>query len=120
MRAAVNYWGHMEDMENVLSQASIVVLPSYREGLPKTLIEAAASCCAIVTTDSVGCRDAVVVGETGELVTPRSVDSLVNVLFGMISNPDMVHMYGINGRRLAEKKWSLRRISQIHMALYQS
>ena len=117
----IEYLGYVKDMTEYFSKATICCLPSYyREGLPKTLIEAAASCCAVVTTDSVGCRDAVVVGETGELVTPRSVDSLVNVLFGMLSNPDMVHMYGINGRRLAEKKWSLRRISQIHMALYQS
>lgn len=61
----VDWWGHRSDMPKVLSSAHIVVLPSYREGMPKVLLEAAACGRAVITTDVPGCRDAIDPGVTG-------------------------------------------------------
>jgi glycosyltransferase involved in cell wall biosynthesis len=68
----VELWGRREDMPDVLPQAHIVCLPSYREGLPKVLIEAASCGRPIVTTDAPGCREIVHHGENGLLVDLRS------------------------------------------------
>ena len=64
----VEYWGWRDDMPNVLAQCQIVCLPSYHEGLPRSILEAAASGCAIVATDIPGCREIVRHNETGLLV----------------------------------------------------
>ncbi|MBL8482426.1 MAG: glycosyltransferase family 4 protein, partial [Rhodocyclaceae bacterium] len=72
----LEWWGYRADMPAVLAAASIVVLPSYREGLPKLLAEAAACGRAVITTDVPGCRDAVVAGQTALLVPPRDADAL--------------------------------------------
>lgn len=72
----IEWWGRREDMPEVFAQADIVCLPSYREGLPKVLLEAAASGCARVATDVPGCREAVIDGEDGLLVPPRDMLAL--------------------------------------------
>ena len=69
--AGVEVWGWRDDMPRVFAQAGIVCLPSYREGLPKALLEAAASARAIVATDVPGCREIVRPGQNGWLVPPR-------------------------------------------------
>src|SRR5204862_303820 len=63
----VEWWGHRSDMPEVVRQANVVCLPSYREGMPRALLEAAAMGRAIVTTDVPGCRDAVAQGKIGRL-----------------------------------------------------
>ena len=67
----IRWLGHVEDMVPLFRDAAIVCLPSYREGMPKALLEAAAAGCAVVTTDVTGCREAVIPGQTGELVPAR-------------------------------------------------
>lgn len=115
----VEYLGYVSDMQALFSSSSICCLPSYyREGLPKTLIEAAAARCAVVTSNSVGCRDAVVAGVTGDLVEPRAVSDLVEVLSNLMASPARIRTYGRNGRLLAEEKWSIADIASIHLRLY--
>ena len=72
----VEWWGPRSDMPDVYRQATVVALPSYREGLPKALLEAGATARALVTTDVPGCRDVVADGETGLLVPARDAGAL--------------------------------------------
>ena len=77
-------WGHRDDMPDVLAQAHVVALPSYHEGMPKALLEAAACGRPVVTSDCPGCRDAIVPGETGLLAPPRDAGALALALRRLI------------------------------------
>lgn len=82
----VEWWGHREDMAAILEQASVVCLPSYREGMPKALLEACTIGRPIVTTDVPGCRDVVAGRAFGLLVPPRDVTSLTEALESLLSD----------------------------------
>jgi glycosyltransferase involved in cell wall biosynthesis len=76
----IEWWGWKENMDDVYAQTAIVCLPSYREGVPKTLIEAAACGLPIVTSDVPGCREVVRHGENGLLVPVRDAGALARAL----------------------------------------
>lgn len=78
----VEWTGHVDDMRALYASAAIVCLPSYREGMPKVLLEAAAAGCAVVTTNAIGCREAIVPGETGDLVPVGDPLALAEALGG--------------------------------------
>jgi len=98
----VEYWGWRDDISGILGQAELVCLPSYREGLPKTLLEACAAGVPIVTTDTTGCRDAVTDGENGFLVPVRSVAELASALERLINDPLLRRRMAAAGRKRAE------------------
>lgn len=106
----VEWLGFVDNMPALLAQASIVCLPSYREGLPKALIEAAAAGCAVITTDTVGCRDAVDSGSTADLVPVADPEALAAALRALIDDPARVSAYGRSGRKLAENRFSIEAI----------
>ena len=105
-RGDIEWWGHREDMPAVLAQARIVCLPSYREGMPKALLEAAAAGCAVVTTDVIGCREAVVPGVTGDLVPVSDADALARCLLALINDPPRRARYALAGRQRAVERFS--------------
>lgn len=115
----LEWWGHCEDMANVFAQASIVCLPSYREGMPKSLLEAAAAGCAVVTTDVVGCREAVLDGETGDLVPARDSVALASTLLALINDPQRRANYACAGRRLAASRFGLEAVVERTLSIYQ-
>jgi glycosyltransferase involved in cell wall biosynthesis len=94
------------------------VLPSYREGLPKALQEAAACGRAVITTDVPGCRDAIESRVTGLLVPPRNVSHLAEAIELLLNNPNRCKSMGLSGRRLAEEKFDLRVIVEKHVEIY--
>lgn len=114
----VESWGHRNDMPAVLSSANIVVLPSYGEGLPKVLIEAAACGRAVITTDMPGCRDAILPGITGILIPPRNAKELANAIRYLIENVDLRHEMARSGRKLAEQKFSIEYVVDAHLKIY--
>jgi glycosyltransferase involved in cell wall biosynthesis len=114
----VECWGHRVDMHAVLSQARIVVLPSYREGLPKVLIEAAACARAVVTTDVPGCRDAIESGVTGLLVKARDASSLASAIQALLNDSSRCEAMGRAGRLLAEREFDVRSVVQTHLLIY--
>ena len=114
----VEWKGWQHDMPRVYMSSNIVCLPSYREGLPKTLIEAAASGRPIVTTDVPGCREVVIDGVNGFLVPIMDVDSLVIALERLINDPGLRRRMGRAGREVAEKFFSVDRINEQTLALY--
>ncbi|HEY2170136.1 MAG TPA: glycosyltransferase family 4 protein [Candidatus Angelobacter sp.] len=98
---SIEWWGKMSDMQNVLPQASIICLPSYREGIPKVLIEAAACGRPIVTTDVPGCRDVVQHYVNGMLVPARNSDDLALTIKVLLGNTDLRTRMGDAGRKIA-------------------
>jgi glycosyltransferase involved in cell wall biosynthesis len=117
-QGAVEYWGWRKDMETVWKSAHIACLPSYREGLPKALLEAAASGLAIVTTDVPGCREIVRQGENGWLVPPRDANALADALGEAIGDPERRARFGSRGRRMVEEEFSLARVISETLDLY--
>lgn len=115
---AVEWWGHRDDMPAVYQTASLVVLPSYREGLPKVLLEAAASGKAIVATDVPGCRDIVRHEINGVLVRPRDWTSLAEGMERLLRDSEQRETMAVRGRQLAEKEWSSPTIVEQMLLLY--
>jgi len=111
----IEWWGWKDDMVSVYSEANIVCLPSYREGLPKSLIEAAASSLPIVTTDTYGCRDVVGDGVNGYLVPVGDSTKLADALQKLIQNPGLRQKMGVLGRKMVERDYDLE--SVIHETL---
>lgn len=107
----IEWWGLRADMPDVYASATIVALPSYyREGVPLTLIEAAACGRPIVTTDSPGCREVVCDGITGLLVPPRDPEALTQALARLLQNGRLRAAMGA-----AARAWALRNFSQEHV-----
>lgn len=118
-RGTVEWWGHREDMPHVMAQASLVVLPSYREGMPKALMEAAACGRAIVTTDVPGCRDVVEHGVNGLLVPPRDADALAAAIEELLDNRERREAMGKAGRAKAERQFDDRELARQTVAIYE-
>jgi len=117
----IEWWGWMENMDGVYAQAAVVCLPSYYgEGVPKTLIEAAACGRPIVTSDMPGCREVVRHGENGWLVPARDVGALADALCDLLKNPSMRSEMGIRSRAIAEKEFSMELVISQTLALYQA
>ncbi|HHG9563374.1 TPA: glycosyltransferase, partial [Escherichia coli] len=96
----VNYLGMTNDVRTVVSQADCIVLPSYyREGVPRTLMEAASMGKPVLTTDNVGCRNVVIEAQTGFLCKTKDVDSLVDAMKKILHlTPEERSEMGLNGR----------------------
>ncbi len=114
----VEFLEQRNDIAKLFRDSHIVVLPSYREGLPKVLIEAAACGRAVVTTDVPGCRDAIIPDETGILVPHRNALALAETIKKLIYNPELRRAMGKAGRELAERKFAINYVVDAHMNLY--
>lgn len=114
----IESWGHQTEIADILASSHMVVLPSYREGLPKTLIEAAASGRAIVTTNVPGCRDAIISDKTGILVPVRDSMKLAKAIEKLLNNRNLCIQMGIEGRKLAERKFDINYVIKSHMQIY--
>lgn len=95
----LNWVGFRENIADIYAGSDIACLPSYREGLPKSLIEAAACGLPIVTTDTIGCREVVLHGVNGFLVPIKSAASLAEAILQLISNGDLRVQMGRESRR---------------------
>ncbi len=115
---AVEWWGFRSDMAAVLQQAHIVCLPSYREGLPKSLIEAAACARPIVSCDVPGCREIARAGENALLVPPRDSTALAKALGRLIGDATLRQDFGARGREIVEAEFSLDRVIDETLDLY--
>ena len=102
--------GHIEDVKPLFKSSSVVCLPSYKEGLPKSLIEASASGCAIVTTDVTGCRDIIKDEFNGLLVKVRSVQSLTSALKRICFDKELRYYLGMNARNKAIEEYSIENV----------
>jgi glycosyltransferase involved in cell wall biosynthesis len=117
---AVEWWGHRSDMPQVLREANVVCLPSYREGMPKALLEAAAIGRAIVTTDVPGCRDAVANGQVGVLVPARDSAALTSALGAMLGDAGARTRLAALSARYAQENFSETKVLRAHLELYRA
>jgi len=114
----VEWWGHREDMPAVYATAMLVVLPSYREGLPKVLLEAAACGKAMVATDVPGCREIVRDRFNGLLVSPRDSVALATAIEELLSDQETRDVMGQRSRTRVMAEWSGSRIAEQVLGLY--
>ncbi len=116
----IAWLGEVEDVRPFLNEADVVALPSYREGLPRSLLEAAAMAKPIITTDTVGCRDVVADGVNGLLVPVKDSVALAQAMIRMIENPDMQERMGRAGRVKVEKEFDERLVIEKTLAVYET
>lgn len=114
----IKWLGHQSNISDVFARSHIVVLPSYREGLPKVLVEAAACGRAVVTTDVPGCRDAIEADISGLLVPVRDAVALANAILRLLEDPELRHAMGRAGRKLAENAFAIEHIVDQHLDIY--
>lgn len=114
----VSWWGRRDDMPAVLAQSHLVCLPSYREGLPKSLLEAASCGRPIVTTDTNGCREVVRNGENGFLVPVKNVTYLADALQRLIEDPQLRQRMGAQGRTIVEQEFAVERVVAETISVY--
>lgn len=114
----IEYWGPRDDMPAVLRQAHIACLPSYREGLPKSLLEAAATGLPIVTTDAPGCREVVSDGDNGLLVPLRDAAALAAALQRLIADAGLRARMGARSRERALAEFSQEQVIAQTLQLY--
>ena len=115
----IEWWGWRDKMWEVYQQADIACLPSYREGLPKMLIEAGACGLPLVTTDIPGCRDVVQDGKNGLLVQPRDVDSLADALEKLLLDETLRKTLGKCSREIVEKQFSAETVIRKTIFVYE-
>ena len=102
----IEWWGWRDDPEKVFQQCNLVCLPTYyREGTPKSLIEAAASGRAIVASDTPGCREIVRNNQNGILVKPNDSQMLADAIQKLLLDPDLRRQMGMMGRKIAENEF---------------
>lgn len=116
---SIEFLGYHKNIPELYAKSHIICLPSYREGLPKSLIEAAAASRAVVTTDVPGCRDAIIPNKTGLLVPVKDSQKLADALQWLIENPKERIAMGKAGRKFAEKEFPIEKIIINHLDIYQ-
>ena len=117
----IQWLGHRKDVLELLKQSHIMAFPSwYREGLPKSVIEAEAIGRPVVTTDSVGCRDTVIDGKNGYMIPIKDPDALAAALKKLIDNPDLRQEMGRNAREFAVGKFDINDVLKIHLDIYKA
>ena len=115
----IEYWGFTDNAPRTISKSHVMVLPSfYAEGLPKSLIEAAACGRAVITTDMPGCRDAIELDVTGLLVPAKNPARLAEAMEYLADAPSVRERMGREGRRLAEEVFDINSVVQKHLEIY--
>ena len=109
----IEYFGEASDVRPYLEMCNVFVLPSYREGTPKTVLEAMATGRAIITTDATGCRETVTNGDNGYLVPVKDVDALSSAMVDLIKNPDKISQMADKGLELVKQKFDVKIVNNI-------
>ncbi|WP_300474608.1 glycosyltransferase family 4 protein [uncultured Psychrobacter sp.] len=110
----ITYWGQIKDVRPAIEACSVYVLPSYREGTSRSVLEAMSMGRAIITTDAPGCRETVIAGENGYLVSVKAVDELVEAMTQFIEQPALYEQMGQMSRRIALEKYDVKKVND-HM-----
>jgi glycosyltransferase involved in cell wall biosynthesis len=109
----VEYLGRLSDVRPAIADCTVYVLPSYREGTPRTVLEAMAMGRPIITTDAPGCRETTVEGENGFLVPVKDVDKLAEVMLRFVHQPELASRMGARSRHIAEEKYDVNKVNAV-------
>ena len=112
----IEYLGHLDDVRPALAQASVCVLPSYREGTPRSILEAMAMGRAIITTDVPGCRETVIDGTNGLLVPARDAGRLADAMAELAEQPERRSAMGAQSLALCRSKYDVRAVNRALLA----
>lgn len=107
----VNFLGRLSDVRPAIQMSSVYVLPSYREGTPRTVLEAMAMGRAVITTDAPGCRETVVDGDNGFLIPVKDVGALAQAMLRFIEQPELIAQMGQRSRVIAEEKYDVHKVN---------
>ena len=110
-KGIVEYLGSLDDVRPALADTQVYVLPSYREGTPRTVLEAMATGRPIITTDSPGCRETVVEGENGFLVPIKDAEALAAAMERFIIEPGLGARMGSASLQLARDKYDVHKVN---------
>jgi len=109
----IEYLGKTNDVRPYIADASVFVLPSfYREGTPRSVLEAMSMGRPIITTDAPGCRETVIDGKNGFLVPVKDIDTLKSAMEKFIQEPDLISQMGKQSRIIAEEKYDVRKVNR--------
>ncbi len=108
----VEFLGKLADVRPAIADCNVYVLPSYREGTPRTVLEAMAMGRPVITTDAPGCRETVTDGDNGFLVPVQAVNELAAAMVKFIENPELVAGMGERSRLVAEQKYDVHRVNE--------
>lgn len=107
----IEYLGDVKRILPVLQASSVCVLPSYREGCPRSVLEALAVGRAVITTDAPGCRDTVIDQDNGYLVPVKNSQKLAEAMEKLIQTPSLIPVMGLKSRRLAQEKFDVHKVN---------
>src|SRR5699024_7441180 len=107
----INFLGRLADVRPAIRDCSVYVLPSYREGTPRTVLEAMAMGRAVITTDAPGCRETVVDGDNGFLVPIKDADALAEAMLRFIEQPELMALMGQRSHIIAEEKYDVHKVN---------
>jgi glycosyltransferase involved in cell wall biosynthesis len=111
-KGIINYVGQVPSVSEWIAQSSVFVLPSYREGVPRSTQEALAVGRPIITTDVPGCRDTVINGKNGFLISPFDSQAIADKMIWFINNSNEIEKMGIISRKIAETKFDVHAINE--------
>jgi len=112
-QGTVEYLGKLSDVRPAIAGSSVYVLPSYREGTPRTVLEAMAMGRPVITTDAPGCRETVVDGDNGFLVQVKSADELERAMLRFVEDRTLIARMGRRSREIAEEKYDVRKVNAV-------
>jgi len=116
----IKWVGYQNNLYKLMNSSKIVCLPSYREGMPKSLNEAAASGCAIITTDVPGCRDSIINNHNGYLCEVKNYKNLAEKLEKLLLNNDLLEKFSENSRKFAEENFNINNINENIIKIYKA
>jgi len=108
----VQFYGRLNDVRPSIALCSVYVLPSYREGTPRTVLEAMAMGRPIITTDAPGCRETVIDGDNGYLVPVKAIDDLTVAMLKFVEQPELIKKMGERSRIIAEEKYDVNKVNE--------
>jgi glycosyltransferase involved in cell wall biosynthesis len=114
----ITWLGHVDDVPTLLTECHVALLPSYREGFPKSLLEAASCGLPLVATDVTGCREICRDGVNGLLIPPQDPGAICSAVASLADDPERRMRFGRESRRLVETRFSEEIIVEQTMALY--
>ena len=103
--------GQLSDVRSAIAQSHVYVLPSYREGTPRTVLEAMSMGRPIITTDAPGCRETVIPDVNGMLVPVKNSQALADAMLQFMEHPDLITRMGIESRKMAEQKYDVHKVN---------
>lgn len=109
--SGIHFHGRLDDVRPAIAACSVYVLPSYREGSPRSVLEAMAMGRAIITTDAPGCRETVTREVNGLLVPPRDAEALYRAMLRFVAEPELAARMGKVSRTIAEAKFDVHRVN---------